>query len=83
MVKIDSIKLEQFDTEKYEVPDFYTNLAQISVTKSDCTIIFKKTSPSRTPEGKDVISDECIVRMSIPVAKAVTSILTDMLGENE
>lgn len=42
MVKIDNIKLEQFDTEKYEVPDFYTNLAQISVTKSDCTIIFKK-----------------------------------------
>lgn len=22
MVKIDNIKLEQFDTEKYEVPDF-------------------------------------------------------------
>lgn len=73
----------QFDTEKYDVPDYYSNLAQISVTKSDCTIIFKKTSPSRTPEGNDVISDECIVRMSIPVAKAVISILTDMLGENE
>lgn len=73
----------QFDTNRYDVPDFYSNLAQISVTNSDCTIIFKKTSPSRTPEGKAVLSDECIVRMSIPVAEAITKILGDMLKENK